>query len=377
MPNEGLTGIIEAAVADAHDAGVVEDAPVVDDGAADADADAGDGDTVVADATDADTDTDTDADADPATVVDGADAGAKEPAKEAAKEPVKELSEVEKILAEAGITPPKPGQKDNKIPYSRTVKIIGNALKKQTDAHTTRVTAVEARATSLETRVKSYENADRLADADPDRYMQVLATINPAYKKFLPGGAAGTEKPAAAAAVSTAQAPGPDVKFEDGSFGYSPEQAQKREEWLIGQAADQGYQRAKADFEKQFGPIKEKWDAEAATAARLPGIRTRIAKAKETWGDRFPADGTPEQIAVSALVDQGVPFESALSQVLVPKVQETREQMRAQLLKELEKRPAAAVKKVPASVKPVPGGDGGRRDTEDVIREAIAAAGAR
>jgi len=363
MPDE-LTGIIEAAVADAHEGGIVDEALVVEtldgDGNAEvvAEGDGDEGAEVV------------DPNAEGAEVTEGDDEPAaviKEPVKE------KELTEVEKILAEAGITAPKPGQKDNKIPYTRTVKIVGNALKKQADTHAAFVTESTGKLTAAEARVKTFEAADKLADSDPDRYMQILATINPAYKKFLTPGVA---EPVIAAPVGE-KAPGPDMKFDDGSVGYSPEQAQKREDWIIAQAAEKGYTRAKADFEKQFGPIKQKWDSEAATAARLPKVRERIAAAKVVWGDRFPVDGTPEQLAVSALVDKGVSFELALSQVLLPKVQETRAQIRAELLQEQAKRPAAAKTKVAASVKQVPNADGRPRDTEDVIREAIAAAGGR
>lgn len=376
MPDMDLTSVIENAVSEAEAGGDVPDA-LPDEGAGDAtsDVETGDGDA------------DADPAAEPAPEGDepaeaAADADAAPADKEPAKEPAtKELSEVEKILEAAGIKAPAAGQKDNKIPYSRTVKIIGNALKKQADSHSAAVADLTTKHTAAEARAAAFERADQLASTDPDRYMTVLASINPAYKKFLtPGGAVVGEQPAKVVEKLAEKAPGPDVKFEDGSFGYSPEQAQKREDWIIATAEERAFNRAKTMYEERFGPIekaaKTREAAAADAAVRLPRIRAEIAEQKEIWGDQFPADGSADQLAVSKLLrETKCSLASALNRVLLPKVRQSRDAMRADILKEQNARPAAARKNAPAAKKSVAVDPNVVRNTDDVIRDAIAAAG--
>lgn len=298
------------------------------------------------------------------------------PAAEVVPEPVPEppaaLSEAEKMLADAGIKAPKAGERENRIPYSRTVKIIENALKKQTAGHTTALNEVQSKVQAYEGELATFRNADRLATQDPDRYMQMLATVNPAYKRFLQPAA--DAKPAAAATTAAlGPAPGPDVKFSDGSLGYSPEQMQKREDWLVAKAQADAVAAVRAEYDKRLGPIEAERKAREAEAARLPEIQKTIAEVKDQWGDEFPKEGSAEEKAIVKLLNENprMSFATAVSRVMVPKLRADREKQRMELLEEMKGREKAAAKGAPAAVKGV-GDPNAPRSTEDIIRQAIA-----
>jgi hypothetical protein len=140
---------------------------------------------------------------------------------------------------------------------------------------------------------------------------------------------------------------------------------------------------ARKEFDARLGPIekanKERAEQQRAheyREAQKPIIRAQIATASKIWGKAFDDDYAKQGEGKSEILkymqaNPDVPFDTCVSQVLLPKVQAERTSMRADLLKEINARPKAAVKTPVAAAKVDDGGDG-NRTTEDVIRASLA-----
>jgi hypothetical protein len=284
------------------------------------------------------------------------------------------VDQVTKDLEELGLKAPKEGERENRLPHSRVKKIAENYGKKVEAKFTQELTEVRAKLAATEETTRVMNNINHLIDTDPDTFMARLTAINPAFKKYVPGAAA-EAKPQQAAPAADTPKPGPDMKFDDGSTGYSPEGLDKLLSWNADQAVKQALAKAEETFTKRFGPIEERWKTDQLTAERLPGIRARIATAKETWGKPFEDDynlGDKSEILQFMKANPDVPFDTAVARILLPKARVDVNTMRANILKEINTaRPAAAAKAAPAAtngnVAPA-----GPRPLEDVIRESMA-----
>lgn len=362
-----LEGIIADAVSDAS--GSNGDAEVLDAGG-------GDEGTVVADATLPDTG-DATADADAATA-DAGDGGAADGTKEEKATPADAGDEIDKILEAAGVKAPKEGERENRIPYSRTRKIIGNALKKQGETHTAAIASVNAKVAAQDAELVNFRRADDLATKDPDKYMAILANINPAFKAYAKGGAGAAAGAATTVAAGTSKLgpkPGPDIKYADGSTAFSPEQLEKREEWLIANAVEKATADAEARAEAKYGPLAKNFEGTQAAQARHERIMGIIQVEQQHWGEDFPKPGSAEEKEVDTLLkgDKTMTLRAAIHKVVMGKVKAGRSKVREEVLTEINGRKGAsqgapAAKKVVADPNEV-------RSTEDIIRESIAAAG--
>lgn len=286
---------------------------------------------------------------------------------------------VEGILAAAGIKAPKEGERENRIPYNRTVKIIGNALKKQGATHTAAVAELNTKVAAQEGELTNFRRADSLAKSDPDQYMAILTTIDPRFKAYVKGGApaAGADgKPVVAVAASKLGAkPGPDITYKDGSQAFSPEQLEKREEWLIANAVEKATADAEARAEAKYGPLAKEFATTTAGREQHQRIMGVIQAEQEHWGDDFPKVGSAEEKAVDALLkaDPKLSLRGAIHKVVVGGLKAGKSKVREDLLTEINGRKGAsaaapAAKKIAVDPNTV-------RSTEDVIRESIAAAG--
>jgi hypothetical protein len=301
-----------------------------------------------------------------------------EPASKPAKEPATEPEdEIEKILADAGIKPPVEGQRENRIPYSRTRKIIGNALKKDRAKQAETFKTKEAEFEPLKVKATAADNWDRLIATDPERTMQELARIHPAlYQKYLePGKAA----PAAPVTSDLGPKPGPDLKYEDGTVGYSPEQFEKREAWLVADATAKAVAAAKSEFDKRLFPFENERKAKETYEAHLSKIKAERNRAEKVYGRLFTDDeakGEQSEI-LKAMREHKLSITEASALVLVPKLQGNQTKMRSEIMKELEAKRRGAQKTTPAAVAATSTrhDPNEERSTEDVIREAIIASG--
>jgi hypothetical protein len=307
----------------------------------------------------------------------------KTPAKEAAK-PSEEEAEFQAILKELGINPPKEGR-DNRMPYSRHLKTLVNSVKKDrarlTGDHTKALSEREAKIKEAQESLARFNEVDQVIASDPEKYIGILAALYPEkYKRFLTPAETKVEKKA-----ETEPAPEPDLKYQDGTVGFSPEQWAKREAWNRREATREAEEHFKAELEKQrkeLEPLINDRRASAIIQQRLPAIRANIASAQKTWGEELYKAN--EEAIVKALNEEDVSaqrekrapatFAAVVASVLVPKLNERINKTRENVIEELKKAPKAASGLPAKSTKAVADPDV-TRETVDVVREALAASG--
>jgi hypothetical protein len=275
-----------------------------------------------------------------------------------------------KELEAMGIKAPVAGQRENRLPYSRVVKIVENARKKLITAHTAAVKEATDRAAAAGERLKNMDAVDNLINTDTQRYLTMLANINPAYRRFLEPATA----PAAAAAIPAAAAvsdpaPAPDAQFPDGSKGYTPEGLQKLLDWQARNIEANVTAKVQAGYDKRFGPIEKQWSANQILQEKIPVVRSQIAAAKQTWGALWTAENEAEIVKVLQ-ANPRVSFEAAVAHVLVPKTAAQRTSMRNEILKEINARPKAAAK-IPAAASTAITEPVGPRTMEQVIADSL------
>jgi hypothetical protein len=303
----------------------------------------------------------------PEPIVEEVSPSAGEAAVDPAAAPTDDLT---KELESMGIKAPIAGQRENRIPYSRVAKIVENSRKKLITAHTEALKASESKSAAANERLKNMHLVDNLINTDPQRYIAMLANVNPAYKRFLePVAAPAAAVPAAVVPAATDPAPQPDAQFPDGSKGYTPEGLQKLLDWQARNIENNVTAKVTANYDKRFGPIERERAAAQHLQEKIPVVRAQIQAAKQTWGGLWTPEAEAEIVKVMA-ANPRVSFEACAAHVLVPKSQVQRTSMRAEILKEINARPKAAAKAPAAAsaaaVEPV-----GPRTMEQVIADSL------
>jgi hypothetical protein len=295
--------------------------------------------------------------------------------------------EIAKLLKEQGLEAPKPGQRENKLPYSRVHKITENAIKRTTDKYTGELKKRDDELATIRPEVENYRRADALAAKDPDKYIAALAQHDQRYQKFVQNAEA-VAKASAVPAVTDIVAPEndpmpkKDMKFADGSEGYTEEGFQKLLEW--NQRA--GARQALKSVEARFGPLEKAHKAttaaeaaQAKQAEQVQAIRNTTNLLRKHFGDIFTADeklaneGKSEIIAYQR-TNRCTLLEAGLA-VLLPKLAADRARIRKELIAESATR-KKVVRPAPAQVKAVRKVDPNAPvDLNQVINDAIDAAG--
>lgn len=271
-------------------------------------------------------------------------------------------------LAELGLSAPKPGQRDNRIPYSRIRKIVANAKtkwsEKLTGEHTKELSARDEQIKANAERQAQFDAAEKLIASDPDRYIQLLGQIYPdKYKGFTKA----EVKAAVAAAQEKPQEPQPDVKYEDGSLGYSPEQFAKLREYDRKEAARQAKDETSKEFNERFGPIEQQYKDAQRDQQDITRVRGDIGKLRDQWGGDL-IDNPEVQKAIVAHMDANPKdtLVAATRTVAMAHIAADRTKMRAEILAELKGAPKAAAK-VPAAPNK---SDTSGESLDDIIRAA-------
>jgi hypothetical protein len=168
--------------------------------------------------------------------------------------------------------------------------------------------------------------------------------------------------------------PQPDQELPDGTKVYSLDGLKKLNEWNRQQARKE----ALDEVNKQYGGIREEWEAHQRIQAALPHVQAQINEAR-TW----PQFTENEEAITKALVDNPTwGLERAYQAVVLPKIQASvasaqtdratlEKQIRKQVLEELQKAPRAT--SAPASSSRPSPASSGPRDIESVIRDSIQA----
>lgn len=293
------------------------------------------------------------------------------------------------LATELGITLPKPGERENKIPYSRVKTIVGNAQKKvatevadvlgvQLTDDLLKPGALKAalgerlgEVPALKQRISEMETVEPIMLNEPRRFMEMLVKINPAYGEFLDGSGRGTSGDKTGAVPDGM--PVGDVDLGNGMKTYSPEKLVELVQW----AAAQGEKKR----DERFKPILDRIEQEQRIAEAMPRLQAVLDDAA-TW-EGF-TDHQAEILAElqrdseAAAKTGGKPkltLESAYRKVVLPKLKEKyttdHNKVRDAVLKEMQATPNSTTAPVSTTAGAATVGDG-QRPLEDVIKASIA-----
>lgn len=367
-----------------------------DDGDADGDDDSGEegdgsnGDDTGADDDDADGRGDAD-DGDDAGDADGADGD--DDAKHAARV-AGARDELDDLLDSLGFKLPKPGQKVNRQPPERVRARVKKAIKKLEDKWGLERGDLTGKVSKYELELTGYRNMDAMVEAgakDPAKardFIMKLAAIHPAYAAFLgdpkqPGGAVvpTTDADVAAAVKELGPKPGPDIKYDDGTRGYSDEQLEKREEWLVKKATIEANANTIKQLDARFKPIADRDAALATQRADADAAAKRIDKLRTHWGTLFTDQEAAEtkqkgssELGKYIATHPGVSLEDACFAVLLPKLRAQRTAVRRDVISEQRRRAKRSTKVVSQQSKPVVKG-GKPKTAEQAIHRKLSALG--
>ena len=265
------------------------------------------------------------------------------------------------------------GKPQGPIPFAQHKKILENAR--------TETTTLRTENESLKSQLQTYGEeraAYGLADSNPDLFAKVMledpkisAAIHKALGTPAAAGPAGEKDTPAPAAR-----PKPDRLLDDGSAGYS----QEAMDALLAFERDSLSSSLTEKFNKlvseKFGlvePLVQEHQAGKmfeAARVRMSGV---VEDARNTWPGF--KDHESEIKAWLAKPENGrATLEEAWRRVAVPKLQQSRDDQRVEILKELEGREAAVQSVNGPRARKAPDKTG-PRTTEDVIKQSIANAG--
>ena len=252
--------------------------------------------------------------------------------------------EIDKLLEKEGYKPQV--GRENRIPYSRTKKIIENAQKEWKAAQEAASAEERKRLSDFEERLKHYDAQERLASSDPDRFIMALAAADPRFAKYVGQGlTAGQAQAAVAKEEDNDPEPQPDKDPTTGQMYYTPEKWKEVQEWGRRQAVKE----ATALMEQKYGSVltkqMERERAAAEYEARRPVVEGQLARLNETYGAEMVKANEAEIVKVmQAFQAKGTPIavSEAAAMVLIPKLRQDEAAVRTKVIEEINKRPAAA-----------------------------------
>jgi hypothetical protein len=289
-----------------------------------------------------------------------------------------------KLLEELGYNPP---TKDNRMPYSKALRQIAEGVKKARAKDAEASTKQSAEWKTKEERLSAFERMQQLANSDAEGFIRSLASQRPdLYARFLEAkreAATTSDKTETQTQRAADPEPEPDVKYDDGSVGYSAAQFKSHNEWLI----REGKRQATEAMEARIKPIEEREKRAVQRAQLAQSTHAQEAKAEKRWGKLFTDN---KDVILAAMVKDDelakierrrlTPFEDIVHEVLMP-MKETaltadRNKVREELLKELnERKDAAKPKRAAVQAKDDDGDDNASLATEDIVRNAVRKAG--
>jgi len=249
-------------------------------------------------------------------------------------------------------------KRNNRIPYARVEKIVAKAREEAK-------AAAAAELQALQERYSRYESPDfanlleslRVANENPEAFLDALSQADQRYATLLQ---ARREAAQQAHATSRTDSIGPDVTFPDGSTGYSPEAFDRLLQSRIKAAEDALEQR----FAQRFGPIEDSWRQAQVRQQAVSRVQSQIADA-ETW----PGFSENKEAIVDALKsDRSLSLDGAYRKVVFGKLTASKDEVRKQVLAEINAKPKASQARVSSGAAPT---HSGPQDTTDVIKSAL------
>lgn len=307
----------------------------------------------------ADTAPDTSDGADPSIEAASAEAASIEVASPGARQPAQAKPE-EAVDKKLGIAPFTNGR-ENRIPYSRVKKIVANAEKEALKPLTEKLSQLEPKVQQYEAQLQKVAEFEEVMLNDSQRFLQMLSTI-PAYQQFfsyvnqlqeqVQKGAQATEQ-----VVDQDPMPGPDEVQPDGSAIYSEQGLRALMDWQARQV--------EAKIAARYKPIEAEWQRQEHLAKVIPQVEAQIKEARQ-----WPLFNENEDAITQALASNpAMSLEAAYRQVVFPKLQVNRDQMRTQILSELKQAPRATA--APAQSHRAAPAPKGPQSLEDIIAASI------
>jgi len=225
------------------------------------------------------------------------------------------------------------------------------------------------------------EAAILLAENHPETFFREVLLQSPAYAKLVEAEferrglkvPAAVTKAADAADDGPTEKPKPDRLLEDGTLGYTAEGADKLAQWHAREAA-KAHKAELAAFNEKINPIlEERKNAEIVAHFKTQSV-AKLEDARQNW-DGFK-DLEPKVYEwLMQPENRRKSLEDGYRAVVLPTLRLNREQMKAELTKEI----VAGLNKTKAkptlaSALPTPSGvsdDAAPRDTEALVREAM------
>lgn len=246
--------------------------------------------------------------------------------------------------------------KNNRIPYHRVEKIVANKVAKaQEEARQAALAEAQQRYAQYESPefanvIRTVQELERQL-GNPEQFLNTLSQ-DPRFAQLLR-----REAQAGAQAQNFA----PDVQLPDGSLGYSEDAFQR-----LLDARDAAIERKIAE---RYRPIQDSFEQAQYRNAALGKVNAQIADA-QTWPG---FNENREAIGAALNADVKLTLEGAYRKVVFGKLSASRDDIRKEILAEINAKPKAVQPKPSAGAAPVSSNKG--RDTEDIIRQAIAGLG--
>lgn len=306
------------------------------------------------------------------------------------------VQEEDMFAKEHGLDQPKPGQRENRIPYSRVQKIVGNAEAKLVKAITgadlpagstvqdvvtrfaTTVKDDRTKITNYESELQGLNAIGEIMATDPARFLEILVEAHPHYKALI-GGNGHVATP-----VVSKDMPQPNHDLGEGKRTYDVEGLQKLREW----DREQTIKAVEEKLGKRFKPFEDREADERARRENAPRVEAIMSEARTNWkgfkdheADILKLLQEDRQEAERTRGRTKHTLESAYRQIVLPRLEAKWEEekkaltateatLREKILKEINDTPnstsvvtGVAAKKVTDPTKP--------RDMEDVIRDSI------
>lgn len=314
-------------------------------------------------------------------VEDSQDVGVEEaaPAEEAAPvaeaavaDPAAPAADEDPFAKEHGLTPKRPDNRENRIPYSQVKKIAENQVKKAQAEWDAKFAPDREKLTTYEQRVKQVDQIEALMQTDGERFIRMLAAANPdMYGRFAKVLEQQQEAAQAAAPAQDDPQPAPDLDLGDGRMTYSVEGMERRMAWERRQAAKEIEGRLGErikPFEDQQKADAERRKAEAEYNDRVAKVTERLEKARKWPG----FTDNEAEIREALKTNESFDLHDAYVSVVIPKMSADKTRVRQEVLAELKKAPTAtavaspqtpAANTVDPSVDPI----------EAIIRSAVRA----
>jgi hypothetical protein len=260
-------------------------------------------------------------------------------------------------------------KRENRIPHSRVKSIIDKALAKERAEWEGKVADHTTKLQVYEQERQAMAAVEQMMQTNPEVFLQTLSQINPAYGRYL-GAQAGANVAQVDAAASMPQ---PDIALGDGSKTYSMEGLQKLLDWQAAQVEQRVTQRYQP-LEQTMGQWQEAQRQQTIQASANKAVQDLLNEAA-SWPLFGPVDPSGKMNEVQEAVlkelqtNPNISFHAAYQKVALPRLQASRDQIRQEVLKEINATPRSTSAPI-ASTAPTTS-QSGPRTTADIAAEII------